>query len=582
MGTLHRLLRTNEIRLLKLLDSSVSCFEFVYASIDDPPRYAALSYTWGDVKGSESIIIDGHSVEITCNLSDALHTLSTRMGISGLLLWVDAVCINQDNLEERSSQVNIMTEIFQKGQNVWIWLGNASSESDIAMRAIRDFGTFFYDHEAEISTMPHGADSGISPTNPRIYGSAGSPRMQSWHYIRDLLRRPWWSRTWVVQEATCPVPTTLFCGSSYVEWGYLYGTARLMVALDVFQEVDFDVNITLASFVWLSTIRTARLEKKEAVLKLNELVALTSGMACRDPRDRIFALVGIASDIVPGSLVPDYTKSVEEVYKDFVNFCRATSLPGHELDFLGTLDIQPRDGSKEPSGTNASKTPSWMPSWQPHGQVDPFAKSFQGRSGRVYCADGNSISNIFLHEFKLHVKGFSFDRIETLTNLFAYKNDPILEARWFHSLPLTDLYHNGQSLREAARHTLCSDVKRNGGQVVTRNNQVDFSYEVIPSTHLNAAGLRAKQKIRMSIKSSTFGRKIMRTVNGSIGLAPGSGQVDDKICVLYGGSVPYVLREQRSNCYTLIGECYVHGFMDGEAMKFLHSGEPKEETFVIV
>ena len=599
--SVHKPLQTGEFRLLKLENGPSTHFKFVYTTTDDPPPYAALSYTWGDLLLSESIIVDGHSLNVTRNLKEGLDVLVQRLYQTELLLWVDAICINQEDAVERGSQVGIMTDIFQGSKNVWIWLGSTADESDLALLKIKEFGTFFFDRSMEPAVTV------ISPTNPSIFGAPGSPVMRAWNAIQALLRRPWWNRTWygsanvqrieilklyqmtlanssrVVQEATCPVKTILFCGNESVEWAYLFATARLMIALDVFPEVDFNSMVTLASFVWLSTIKAARLENQNDALELLDLVTLTNGMACRDPRDKVYALVGIASNVAPGSLVPDYTKSIDWVYQDFVRTVLTTSLPGHKLDFLGTLDPTRRGALKE--GYDSHKTddrPSWMPSWKPHGKTNLFPKFFQGRTGRVFSADRNSTPSIILDDYKLLVKGFSFDRINQLTGISTSNIDPEFEIRWYEALPPTSMYCTNETLRDAGRHTLSSDTTKLGGLAVSRGNAIDFSYEQVNSDHLNPSGLVARRRIRGTMKASTFGRRLLRTDRGLIGIAPSAAKIGDRICVLYGGSVLYVLRAQKNPTYVFIGECYVHGFMDGEADIIIRTGETKEEVFVIV
>ena len=586
MVLIHKPLGTNTFRLLKLEEGPGINFSFIYATTNDPPQYATLSYTWGDQISEESIHVNGRAFQVTHNLRDALDALLPRIRASRPLLWVDAVCINQEDRVERSSQVRIMRDIYQRSRSVWIWLGNSSNDSDLALQKLKEFATLFFEHSPGAGMLATAETAAIilSPKNAQIYGPPGSSTMNSWEAIMALLRRPWWNRTWIVQEATCPVQTTLFCGSEHAEWEHVFGTARLMAALDMFPEVDFHINVTLAPFIRLSTIKTARRDKISAGLELTELVTLTSSMVCRDPRDRIYALVGIASDIAPGSLVPDYCKSIEEVYQDFVRFSRATSLPGHELDFLGSLNIASSIYPEAVSEAGADEAPSWMPLWKPHVRVDPFAKFFQGKLGRVYSADGNAMSHIFLHDFKLHVKGFSFDQIQSLTEVSTDNQDPTFEMQWYRALPHTDLYRTGQSLREAGRHTLSADISKIGGRghAVSRGDIIDFSYELVQSSHLNSAGLEEKRSKRRTIKAATSGRRLMQTQRGAIGIAPAAAQVKDMICVFYGGSVLYILRKQRTLDYTFIGECYVHGFMDGEAATFLENGQVKENLFTII
>ncbi|OCK81951.1 HET-domain-containing protein, partial [Lepidopterella palustris CBS 459.81] len=100
----------------------ISCsLEIVHLDAKPPPCYEALSYVWGSPRGTIPISCDGKSLLVTPNLLEALrrirHFRYTR------LLWVDAICINQDDPMERSVQVQAMRDIYAKAANVIIWLG---------------------------------------------------------------------------------------------------------------------------------------------------------------------------------------------------------------------------------------------------------------------------------------------------------------------------------------------------------------------------------------------------------------------------------------------------------------------------
>ncbi|KAJ9647155.1 hypothetical protein H2199_002141 [Coniosporium tulheliwenetii] len=122
------------------------------ASLSDKPVYGALSYVWGDPSVTTPIIVNGVEVQVTTNLDSALrHICQERFP---LILWVDAICINQEDLAERSQQVQLMGKIYSQAEGVMVWLGEAAEKSDLALakieewtrallrRGIRDVSTF--------------------------------------------------------------------------------------------------------------------------------------------------------------------------------------------------------------------------------------------------------------------------------------------------------------------------------------------------------------------------------------------------------------------------------------------------------
>jgi hypothetical protein len=132
-------LNRSTIRLVRLLRgefSDINC-ELLQIWLDERDKvvpYNALSYTWGEEKG-ESIILDGKLLSVTKNLFSALQNL--RSAASDTLLWIDAICIDQTNPEERGHQVGQMGEIFHQAARVLFWLGEATPETNSLMDALK-------------------------------------------------------------------------------------------------------------------------------------------------------------------------------------------------------------------------------------------------------------------------------------------------------------------------------------------------------------------------------------------------------------------------------------------------------------
>ncbi|PMD53153.1 HET-domain-containing protein, partial [Hyaloscypha bicolor E] len=99
-------------------------FEMINVEFSTMPKYQALSYTWGSPDITKTIAINGAVVDIRQNLYDALFNFYERLERGAeFLLWVDAICIDQQNLQERTSQVRLMDFIYTRAQCVIIWLG---------------------------------------------------------------------------------------------------------------------------------------------------------------------------------------------------------------------------------------------------------------------------------------------------------------------------------------------------------------------------------------------------------------------------------------------------------------------------
>jgi Heterokaryon incompatibility protein (HET) len=126
------------IRLIKILAAAqgMTCLELTMSdvSLTDCPKYDALSYCWGGQKPTVEILCNGARLLITENAYSALCFL--RHPNESRMLWIDAICINQSDAEEKSYQVSLMQDIYRGAQNVHVWLGVASNKSDSAMALV--------------------------------------------------------------------------------------------------------------------------------------------------------------------------------------------------------------------------------------------------------------------------------------------------------------------------------------------------------------------------------------------------------------------------------------------------------------
>ncbi|PMD42980.1 heterokaryon incompatibility, partial [Hyaloscypha variabilis F] len=129
------------------------------------PKFEALSYCWGPDESYKSIEINGHLVPVRRNLWWALRHL--RHGVYGMrrTLWIDALCINQNDVNERSAQVSIMGSIYSTASRVLVWIGEESEESQAAFGCMRCL--------------------------------FNSQDLENFHF---LCQKPYWERLWIIQE----------------------------------------------------------------------------------------------------------------------------------------------------------------------------------------------------------------------------------------------------------------------------------------------------------------------------------------------------------------------------------------------
>lgn len=223
----YRVLGQNEIRILRVPKAGHSSWHMEQLNIHKMPKYTALSYTWGPEEPMSTMLIDGNTIDIRQNLGEALYYLTQRLqsgrGVARTqYFWADAVCINQDNTEERRAQVQLMRQIYEHAQNVVVWLGKprypdhadhffqlAGQLDRVAQEALKR--AFPY-RPWWMPAPPPANDKDIMyqllgplRANSGVWGSRGSTQYAAWQsFFFDFLKSPWWSRTWVYQEATIP------------------------------------------------------------------------------------------------------------------------------------------------------------------------------------------------------------------------------------------------------------------------------------------------------------------------------------------------------------------------------------------
>ncbi|KAJ9142819.1 HET-domain-containing protein [Coniochaeta hoffmannii] len=195
-----------EIRLLILIPASdhnalIDC-HLKTVKLSDNPSFEALSYTWGTKGKADNIRLNAHRFEVWENAVAALRRLRLRKKPRNI--WIDAICINQKDNRERSEQVLLMQQIYGQAEQVCVWLGELTDGGIIGMKELRGklwsvgWHQFWIDRKHGKPTLPW-TEQFTSSTG--IMNRSALVEEQSNGEVREILDRPWWRRTWVVQEA---------------------------------------------------------------------------------------------------------------------------------------------------------------------------------------------------------------------------------------------------------------------------------------------------------------------------------------------------------------------------------------------
>lgn len=347
--------------------------------LDKALAYDALSYCWGTGEMDAIIDCSQGSILITETLERALKVL--RLEDKTRRLWIDQICINQDNKKERSSQVRLMYEIYSLAQRTIVWLGDDEKEHGPVVRQL------FSDLEATgaecrnygfSTTTPLGAlqfeellemeqvycrineeDQKMTankntfwfPTDD-VLDQCGLPRRSShtWSAFNALLRSQYFTRVWTLQEVLSSREAVVVWGTTELPWPSLRVAYRWAMLNHCFIEDPHEISdspkLEKVQFIeleldWFRGLRSGRLA---------DLVKTTrEGLQATDPRDQIYAFISLASDGQDFSI--DYDKSEEDVYRDFSKHC---VLQRGDLSMLNFAGLHRDDGLR---------LPSWVPSW---------------------------------------------------------------------------------------------------------------------------------------------------------------------------------------------------------------------------
>lgn len=550
---------SQEIRILSISGSrsiEVEC-SLEHASLVAAPTYDALSYTWGDPSDTSSIKLNHQPFPVTKNLVIALHQL--REEKRTVEIWIDAVCINQKDNAERSVQVQRMKEIYEKARTVIIWLGHESDDSSYAMKAINSIDRRW----ATRTSQPANEHRMAAP-------DIGERALRA---ISQLLCRPWWRRVWIIQESTCANDTYLRCGKEKTEFLAVIATVNYITQHIIQQALQQDFNSPdITRFHRVLALDQLRLTRRRSVHGSDLLSLLDNSRTCEasDPRDKLFALSGLATGTQREAGKPDYDISVDEAYIRFVNAIieseRTLNILGHcqetarNLQSWSSFKILP--SSFFPKRT----LPSWTPDWTLNLEATPFMKNEipdANFSNKVYKASDNYSPSVQLAEDlrTLFVRGSAFDTVLNLGEAFACPFGPSIIRLW-HSwieTKLGSMYHRKETTHKAFLRTLVADIDIKKGRCVRGfaapwpiQNKQDTEDSFISSS-----------LIKMALNSRGF----FLSKQGYMGLARYDVTEGDRICILHGGQVPFILR-QEGRYHLFKGECYIHGLMDGEGMRY--------------
>jgi hypothetical protein len=586
----------SHIRLLRLRPSydpswPLHCTLF-HTDLQDAPPYVALSYTWGDRSGSSLVLIGSDHVSITPNLKHALQRL--RRTDQEVVIWVDALCINQDDVIERSIQTTRMRSVYLRAESVAVWLGMKYGLSHGAIDLVRALNA---------CTNLDGLRSIVQDPERRDQLEA----------LVRLFRRQYWWRIWVIQEVACAKRAVVYVGEDEISWIELDGVC------EGFRSIESELHsVFYTSPSYVRTLahggpRGLQLSRYNPTIQappLLELLLTHKSKKSTDPKDKVFALVGISSSRHSFGQI-DYSCSMREIYTHTVKHIVAISKK------LDVVCVKQHDAPQ-------FDLPSWAPDWtRPksgagativglHHRIPPFSAAGESDAQVEFYDEGEE------GDFVLRTRCVLIDTIESVGKYYKKRGAPS------NVMPALETFHDWWSLfLSSGSGSVSRQDQTRFGRLISCSTwdlpspencieKVEAIFGLSDEKMLDFDILRLDPPSRASTMSSSISslkdqqeedeellggedekgrlsamilagqmmnrRRMFVTQSGIVGLAPWNSMVGDEVVVLFGCKFPVVIRpgtvagDGRRVRDSLVGEAYVEGFMEGEAIKGLEEG----------
>ncbi|KAI0441624.1 HET-domain-containing protein [Xylaria telfairii] len=548
-----------QVRLLQIAPGRagepIRC-SYQIASVDGDVPYQTLSYVWGAIDGNKTIIVEGTKAELTDNLFDALTCI--RHETKPCYLWVDALCINQQDGEEKTAQVNMMHRIYANCVQCNMWMGKI----DHAVIGTTEAGALQAAKGAlgAIQVLAgKGSDSHLPP-----HLANRDQKIMAGKALKELMHVAWWSRIWTVQEATSPRDSTVLWGPLSISWNFMRQAAERMIS------GNFPANERLAisdlfeagNYSWFTAPILGLIWASRWIVQPHPPLEMLWRFRYRDstdPRDKVYVILNlVAEGTYPLPSVPssDYTINTAVLYRKVM------------LDLLrDEWGLRPLIGLRG-ERKSVPGLPTWVVDWSlPPAGFGTSSFWEHNHFWLNYTAD-RGLPMLHIDELTspehgedvLNVNGIFFDKVLVCGDLIARdEGDDRLQRM------ITDVIR--KAVAEEPRYRIISEVYWQKVLV----NIIEGNYADPDDVFEGATG-DAYWRAEMLRYQRLF-----ITENGVAGLGPSGTSIGDEVWILSGGRSPFLLSpfhpdksdekdRDASYHYTFKGDVFVPGIMKGEAV----------------
>jgi len=537
----------DEIRLVEIrpdpyCSGAIHC-EIIHRRRSDPSlKYEALSYTWGGISKSKRIVINTScEFSVTPNCYDALRRVRHLEGTR--LIWIDAICINQEDNKERTRHVRAMGDIYEGASQVLVYLGEADADSKR-----------LFEHISEVCGRNDG----------ELYGSYDDKSFRVPALVktaRAVLQRPWFSRIWVLQEVFHGMGNVIVvCGPDSTFWDVF---ASCCINLCASGADGFDYYSPRLPYA-------LNIGTDNSIRSLYDLLCETRHANATDDRDKFFAILSMVDDKDVATLA-SYDQSTVMVYTAIGLYL----LRNVKLVLL--LSVR-HCHSRYPA------LASWIPDWSYTDDNDPFwisnpippiddPKEYNPELHVLGCCRRNSAESDHLFHPVLSVSGFRAGFITSLGATFDFESYSatcleVIKRVWESKGHTNDTGYLPPGFTVECK---CCDIKVS--QSFADRFAKGYNEKEFRNLWCRRHGSGGNTCFNFEfVEGAMRNCRLFLDENNHLGLAPREAAVGDAICVIEGACDPCILRERPQGDWFLVsGECYFEWEPD----------EPNKEIFAI-
>lgn len=498
------------IRLLQISNSDDGqlAFEFASTTLDSAASFEAVSYTWGSEDRDSSIkhVKTGDVIYVTRNCEAALRSLASNVPRT---VWIDAVCINQDDIAERNRQIRLMGQIFRSASLTIAYIGQSDKSSSVLSLWCRKEGldqSGSFTEESEVS---------------EDYDSSDDHLTQFTNAASDLQDRSWFTRTWVIQEVLLSRRLVVQAGIDRIDWmafrrlqpgrGGVVDLKAYFSAKSLGKRMYKGSNLKRsASWDELWGDRQIQPRSFMKLLSTNglidfghlfDLMCETSSYGCTDPRDKLFAVLSLFQGPIPAGLEPDYSRSIEDVFTNISRFLLCYGV------------VKSLSAARGVGGD--SLLPTWTIDWR-------------------------------------------IARDEKYRGVQWFRSKNALE--WYSALdhPRAGFMDGSRKTRVRSKGDQCLSIR---GKTI----ESDLKVEQVPFREARHLFMK-EQWLRSCSWKIDHEQPVSIIKRGEeVGVVPVQTKASDVICIFLGVRVPFVLRSIEKG-WQVVGECRVPWAMEGQEL----------------